>query len=164
MEARPETSTPIDYIALTRDRYDLLGYPPYQWAKLTDTPPWTPLARPLAESTVALIGSGGAYREGQTAFHWKDDTGVRRIPSADPATDIRVTHFAYDLEPAREDPNIVFPVDRLPRHWGAWVASTPSVGPPRNWPQPLLLRLRPWTSTWPCWCPSDRSVTRPWVW
>ena len=83
MEARPDTSTPIDYIALTRDRYDALGYPPYQWAELPDTPPWTPLTRPLAESTV------------------------------DPATDIRVTHFAYDLEPAREDPNIVFPVDRL---------------------------------------------------
>jgi D-proline reductase (dithiol) PrdB len=104
---------PIDYIALTRDRYDALDYPPYQWAELTDTPPWTPLVRLVAESTVALIGSGGAYREGQTAFHWKDDTGVRRIPSADPATDIRVTHFAYDLEPARADPNIVFPVDRL---------------------------------------------------
>ncbi|MBT4676297.1 MAG: hypothetical protein HOB67_00405, partial [Acidimicrobiaceae bacterium] len=27
--------------------------------------------------------------------------------------DIRVTHFAYDLVPAREDANIVFPVDRL---------------------------------------------------
>ena len=39
--------------------------------------------------------------------------GIRHIPSAEPATDIRVTHFAYDLEPAREDPNIVFPVDRL---------------------------------------------------
>ena len=110
MEVRPETSTPIDYIALTRDRYDLLGYPPYQWAELTDTPPWTPLTRPLAESTVALIGSGGAYREGQTAFHWKDDTGVRRIPSADPATDIRVTHFAYDLEPAQGGPE-----HRVPR-------------------------------------------------
>ena len=106
-------STPVDYIALTRDRYDALGYPPYQWVALPEPPPWTPLSRPLTESTVALIGSGGAYREGQTAFHWKDDTGVRRIPSADPATDIRVTHFAYDLEPAREDPNIVFPVDRL---------------------------------------------------
>ena len=104
---------PVDYIALTRTQYDDLGYPAYQWAERPDTPPWTPLAAPLADSTVALIGSGGAYRSGQVAFHWKDDTGIRHIPTSEPATDIRVTHFAYDLEPAREDPNIVFPVDRL---------------------------------------------------
>ena len=113
MGAPLDGSSPVDYIALTRERYDAMGYPPYQWVELSEPPPWTPLSRPLADSTIALIGSGGAYREGQTAFHWKDDTGVRLIPSADPATDIRVTHFAYDLEPAREDPNIVFPVDRL---------------------------------------------------
>jgi Glycine/sarcosine/betaine reductase selenoprotein B (GRDB). len=47
------------------------------------------------------------------AFHWKDDTGIRLLPSNQPASDVRVTHFAYDLEPARADPNIVFPLDRL---------------------------------------------------
>ena len=73
-------SLPVDYIALTRERYDAMGYPPYQWVELSESPPWTPLSRPLADSTIALIGSGGAYREGQTAFHWKDDTGVRLIP------------------------------------------------------------------------------------
>jgi len=104
---------PVDYIALTRAQYDELGYPPYQWAERPDTPPWTPFRAPMSESKVALIGSGGAYLSGQVAFHWKDDTGIRRIPTSEPATDIRVTHFAYDLVPAREDPNIVFPVDRL---------------------------------------------------
>ena len=104
---------PVDYIALTRAQYDELGYPPYLWAERPDTPPWTPLRAPMAESNVALIGSGGAYLSGQVAFHWNDDTGIRRIPTSEPATDIRVTHFAYDLVPAREDPNIVFPVDRL---------------------------------------------------
>ncbi len=51
--------------------------------------------------------------QGQVAFHWNDDTGIRHIPTDQPASDVRVTHFAYDLEPARSDPNIVFPVDRL---------------------------------------------------
>lgn len=104
---------PVDYIALTRATYDALGYDPYQWAERPGSPPWTPMPKPLTDSTVALVGSGGAYRHGQVAFHWKDDTGIRLIPTNEPATDIRVTHFAYDLEPAREDPNIVFPVDRL---------------------------------------------------
>ena len=108
-----DASTPVDYIALTRAQYDELGYPPYLWAERPDTPPWTPLRAPMAESNVALIGSGGAYLSGQVAFHWNDDTGMRCIPTSEPATDIRVTHFAYDLVPAREDPNIVFPVDRL---------------------------------------------------
>jgi len=54
-----------------------------------------------------------AYVQGQVAFHWQDDTGIRLVPSDEPASDVRVTHFAYDLVPAREDPNIVFPVDRL---------------------------------------------------
>ncbi|MBJ30788.1 MAG: hypothetical protein CL442_03405 [Acidimicrobiaceae bacterium] len=108
-----DPEAPVDYIQLTRDTYDALGYPPYQWAERPEAPPWTPLTGPLSESTVALVGSGGAYRRGQVAFHWKDDTGIRRIPTDQPATDIRLTHFAYDLEPAREDPNIVFPVDRL---------------------------------------------------
>ena len=108
-----EDDAPVDYIARTTEQYASLGYEPYAWARRPETPPWTPLERPLAESTVVLIASGGAYREGQVAFHWKDDTGIRRIPTDQPACDVRVTHFAYDLEPARADPNIVFPVDRL---------------------------------------------------
>ena len=108
-----DPSRPVDYIARTKEQYAALGYEPYQWAERPEPPPWAPLARPLADSTIALVASGGAYREGQVAFHWKDDTGIRRIPTDQPACDVRVTHFAYDLEPARSDPNIVFPVDRL---------------------------------------------------
>ena len=107
------SSKPVDYIDRTREQYSALGYEPYQWAERPETPPWTPLTKPLADSKILLLGSGGAYKKGQVAFHWKDDTGLRLIPSHQPATDVRVTHFAYDLEPARSDPNIVFPLDRL---------------------------------------------------
>ncbi|MDP7550647.1 MAG: glycine/sarcosine/betaine reductase selenoprotein B family protein [Acidimicrobiales bacterium] len=108
-----DLNRPVDYIARTAEQYSALGFEPYQWAHRPAAPPWAPLDKPLSESTILLVGSGGAYREGQVAFHWKDDTGIRHIPTDQPASDVRVTHFAYDLEPARSDPNIVFPVDRL---------------------------------------------------
>ncbi|MEE3102612.1 MAG: glycine/sarcosine/betaine reductase selenoprotein B family protein [Actinomycetota bacterium] len=106
-------STPVDYIARTREQYDALGYEPYRWAERPDAPSWTPLTKPVADSTVVLVASGGAYRRGHVAFHWNDDTGIRMVRTDEPAVDVRLTHFAYDLVPAREDPNIVFPVDRL---------------------------------------------------
>jgi|TARA_B100000959_G_scaffold98834_1_gene104526 D-proline reductase (dithiol) PrdB len=108
-----DPSQPVDYIARTTEQYSALGYDPYQWARRPTPPAWVPIDKPLSESTILLVGSGGAYREGQVAFHWNDDTGIRHIPTDQPASDVRVTHFAYDLEPARSDPNIVFPVDRL---------------------------------------------------
>ena len=104
---------PVDYIARTREQYARLGYDDYRWAERPDPPPWTSPAKPVAEANLALVASGGAYLQGQVAFHWQDDTGIRLVPSDEPASDVRVTHFAYDLVPAREDPNIVFPVDRL---------------------------------------------------
>ena len=104
---------PVDYIERTRAQYDALGYPPYQWVHNEDDPPFEPVSKPLAESRVGLIASGGIYREGQIAFHYRDDFSFRAIP-ADTGTDaLRVTHFAYDVTGARADPNVVFPLEAL---------------------------------------------------
>ena len=54
---------PVDYIAETRATYDSLGYPPYQWVKSEDPPPWTPVKTRLEEASVALIASGGRSEE-----------------------------------------------------------------------------------------------------
>ena len=72
---------PVDYIQRTREQYARLGYDDYRWAERKETPPWAPITKPVAESNVALVASGGAYTKGQVAFHWEDDTGVRLIPS-----------------------------------------------------------------------------------
>ncbi len=104
---------PIDYIQRTREQYDALGYPAYRWVVNEDPPPFTPLARPLAESTVGLIASGGIYRVGQTAFHFRDDTSFRAIDTATPPDALRVSHFAYDTTDARTDVNVVFPYQTL---------------------------------------------------
>ena len=107
--------TPIDYIALTRETYSILGYPPYRWARNgnDDPPSWCGLEKPLSEARLGLIASGGIYRHGQVAFTHRDDVTHREIPTDVPTSEIRVTHFAYDPENARRDPNVVFPIDTL---------------------------------------------------
>ena len=104
---------PIDYIQRTRDQYDALGYPSYRWVTNEYTPPFTPLAKPLADSRVGLIASGGIYQLGQTAFHFKDDASFRAIDVETPAENLRISHFAYDTTDAKADVNVVFPYQTL---------------------------------------------------
>ena len=109
----PSNRPPVDYIARTREQYDALGYPPYHWVESEEPPPWSPVRKPLRESRIALIGSGGVYREGQVAFHYRDDISFRVLDTEAPSSELRATHFAYDLTDARRDINVVFPVDTL---------------------------------------------------
>ena len=104
---------PVDYIERTREQYASLGYPPYQWVHNEDAPPFAVVSKPLAESRIGLIASGGIYREGQIAFHYRDDFSFRIIPSDTGKSALRVTHFAYDVTDARSDPNVVFPLETL---------------------------------------------------
>jgi len=111
----PDELDVVDHIEQTRDSYSQLGYEPYRWALETEPPPFVAPTKPLAESRVALIGSGGVYHVGQVAFHHKDDTSHRRIPVDADIADLRTSHFAYDMTSARIDPNVVFPLDPLRR-------------------------------------------------
>ena len=89
--------------------YSSLGYAEYRWARNEDTPPWAPLTKPLSESRLGLIASGGIYVHGQVAFTHKDDVTHREIPTDIDTDLLRVTHFAFDQTDARRDPNVVFP-------------------------------------------------------
>jgi len=109
----PSTRPPVDYIERTAAQYAALGYPSYQWVHNDDLPPWAPVGKPLSESTVGLIATGGIYVAGQVAFHYRDDVSFRIIDTATPTEELRATHFAYDLTDARSDPNVVFPLDTL---------------------------------------------------
>jgi D-proline reductase (dithiol) PrdB len=96
-----------------REKYATLGYPEYRWVVNEAPPPWHPLPRPLSQCRLGLIASGGIYVTGQVAFHYKDDTSYRVIPTGVNTADLRATHFAYDLTDARSDANVVFPIDPL---------------------------------------------------
>ena len=45
--------------------------------------------------------------------HFKDDISYREIDTRTAASDLRATHFAYDLSDVRSDPNVVFPMGTL---------------------------------------------------
>ena len=104
---------PVDYIPRITAQYSGLGYGEYQWLESQNAPAWTPLTKPLSDSKVGLICTGGIYSAGQTAFHFTDDTTYRAIPTDVDVEDLRATHFAYDLTDARKDINVVFPVEQL---------------------------------------------------
>jgi len=106
---------PVDYIDVTRDAYAALGFSAYRWVTSEDPAPWAVPRKPLHESRLALIASGGIYVAGQIAFHFKDDTSFRLVPTDVATRELRATHFAYDLTDARRDPNVVFPLDTLRR-------------------------------------------------
>ena len=103
----------VPYIERTRTKYDALGYEEYRWLESEPPPPYTPLTKPLAESRLGLIATGGIYTVGQTAFTYRDDTSYRAIPTDVASESLRATHFAYDLTDARRDVNCVFPIDTL---------------------------------------------------
>ncbi|MGQ4806896.1 hypothetical protein NKDENANG_00233 [Candidatus Entotheonellaceae bacterium PAL068K] len=103
----------VEYIKRIEEKYAKLGHPSYNWVVNDAPPPWQPLRQPLSSCRLGLVASGGLYVTGQVAFHYKDDTSFRVIPSDVKTADLRATHFAYDLTDARRDPNVVFPIDPL---------------------------------------------------
>lgn len=113
MQQPPPELDVVDHIQQTHDSYAQLGYDAYRWAHETEPAAFVRPSKPLADSKVALIASGGIYQVGQTAFHHKDDTSYRRIPADVATADLRTSHFAYDMTDARIDPNVVFPIDAL---------------------------------------------------
>jgi D-proline reductase (dithiol) PrdB len=108
-----ERQQPVAYIARIGEKYASLGYADYRWVVNDTPPPWQPLPKPLSACRLGLIASGGIYVTGQVAFHYKDDTAYRIIPTDINTADLRATHFAYDLTDARRDVNVVFPIDPL---------------------------------------------------
>jgi D-proline reductase (dithiol) PrdB len=75
--------------------------------------PWTPLRRPIAESTVALVSTGGVHLRIDPPFDLNGDGSFRVIPRAATAGDLQISHRAYDRRDALQDINLVFPLPRL---------------------------------------------------
>src|SRR6267378_6560954 len=114
-----EHDVPIPYIQRTRDYYLRLGYPAYRWAHF-DEAPFTPLARPLAQSRLALIttaapfqpgagdqGPGAPYNAAAKFYKVYSDSTAS-------APDLRISHVGYDRKhTTARDINTYFPLERM---------------------------------------------------
>jgi hypothetical protein len=117
MNFAPEYDAPIDYMRRTRDYYLALGYDnPYRWSHYVDAP-FTPLKKPLKDSTLALIttaapyqpdkgdqGPGAAYNAAAKFYTvFSGDTAVDH--------DTRISHIGYDRKHSTaKDSNTWFPL------------------------------------------------------
>jgi D-proline reductase (dithiol) PrdB len=83
--------------------------------------PFTPLAKPLRECTVALLSTAGIARnddrpfdqEGERLDPWWGDPSFRRIPLGTTEKDIRIFHLHIDPQFGEEDLDVVLPMRRL---------------------------------------------------
>ena len=110
---------PIPYMQRTRDYYLKLGYGAYRWAHHVDVP-FTPLAKPLAESRVALVSTAAPYQpdKGDQGPGAKYNAAAKFYEvysdSADVIPDVRISHVGYDRRHTKaDDPNTWFPLAQL---------------------------------------------------
>lgn len=75
--------------------------------------PWTPLKKPLAEATVALITTGGVHLCADQPFNIVSDASYRAIPRTATSDALCITHDRYDRRDAARDINLIFPLERL---------------------------------------------------
>jgi len=105
---------PIAYVDRLNEMYQSQGFPPYRWSEY-DSAPWTPFAKSVEGSCIALISSAGVFREDQQPFDpWAvNDLSFREIPTDTPPGRLRLHHNYFDHRDALKDLNCVFPLWRL---------------------------------------------------
>ena len=88
----------------------------YPWPTFADTP-WTPVAKALGQSRIAVVTTGGLYRPGvDPPFDvgaLGGDVSYRAIPRETAIATLAIAHPHFAHEMAEADMNTVFPLDRL---------------------------------------------------
>ena len=69
--------------------------------------PWTPLRRPIAQATVAIVTTGGVHLCTDESFDLKTDASFRAIPRSASSADLCITHEHYDRRDALRDLNLM---------------------------------------------------------
>ena len=116
----PRLDEPIRYMERTREWYLALGYGnPYRWAH-HDEVPFAPLAKPLAECTVALVTTAAPFQPGKgpqgPGAPYNAAAKFFSVYSGDAALDhdVRIAHVAVDRKhTSMEDAGTWFPLPLL---------------------------------------------------
>ena len=105
---------PIKYVTCLNEMYQAEGFPPYWWSEF-DSSPWTPFQKPLNQVRLALISSGGIFKEDQAPFDpWAvNDLSFREIEVDTEFKTLKLHHNYFDHRDALKDFNCVYPIDRL---------------------------------------------------
>jgi len=104
----------IEYVACLNKVYQQQGFPAYRWS-VYESAPFAPLGKPLSQSKVGLISSGGISRRDQDPFDgWAvNDFSLRVIPVDTPFDQLRLDHNYFDHRDAVRDYNCIFPTRRM---------------------------------------------------
>ena len=102
LEFAEDFDTPIRYMDRIRNYYQTLGYgKPYRWAHYHDVP-FTPLAKPLAQSRVALITTAAPFQADKgdqgPGAPYNASAKFYRVycDSTDGDPDVRISHVGID--------------------------------------------------------------------
>lgn len=84
----------------------------------SDGVPWTPLAKPLSDSAVAIVTTAGLHLRDDKPFnrdHPGGESTYRVLPSDSDVADIVQSHFSigFDRTAIYRDINVTYPTDRL---------------------------------------------------
>ncbi|PPQ34684.1 glycine/sarcosine/betaine reductase selenoprotein B family protein [Rhodopila globiformis] len=118
----PDYDSPIPYIRRTRAYYAAIGYTTaYRWAHYLAAP-FTRLAKPLGQCTVAIVTTAAPYQpdkgdQGPGAAY-NGSAKFYSVYSGDTAQDhdLRISHIGYDrIHTAATDGNTWFPLPALRR-------------------------------------------------
>ena len=96
--------------------------------------PFTPLAKPLPECTVALVSTAGVARTDDRPFDqdrerrnpWWGDPSFRAIPLGTTEKDVRLYHLHIDPRFGEADLDVVLPMRRLAEIAGEGVVGRPA--------------------------------------
>jgi D-proline reductase (dithiol) PrdB len=119
--------------------------PNFAWV-IHETAPWSPLAKPLHQCTIALVTTCGLYRlDTQVPFDACNDLGdpsYREIHLDTSRDRLRIAHSHYDHSQVAADLNVALPLDHFLR-----LAAQGAIG-----------RLYPWMISFMGYLPQSRQL------
>jgi D-proline reductase (dithiol) PrdB len=89
----------------------------YTYLEIQEAPPFARLNKPLSQSTIAVVTTGGLYIDGkQSPFNAADvygDASIRLIPADTPNARLKIAHDHYDHTVPEQDLNTINPMQNL---------------------------------------------------